>query len=208
MTQTTRESVSQLALMVAQGDSDSFRELERIASPLLVSLSKKFSNYHYKFEFDDFYSIALYSLYKACLEYDSRNPSFLDYAKSFIVRDFCREIQYWNADMRDIFKNKELSCEQSTDDGATWSIIDDIACIREDDSLTESVIKLEARENIKEIINSIFRKDKASIMMRYIFGDHRICDIANEMGINYKNAYSTIRRGMERISKEYERRHL
>lgn len=199
MTATTKEGVSNLAIRVKNGDQDAFRELEGIAKPLLISLSNQFSNYHYKFEYEDFYSIGMTSLYVACLSYNEQNPSFLDYAKLIILREFWKQIKYWNAERRNIFTNKEVAVDVLVELG--------LEPICEED-INESAYLAEFRGRIEGIINDSYESEKAKVLKMYFIGGNRIVDIAKDMKIDYKNAYALIQRGAKKITREYAERYL
>jgi RNA polymerase sigma factor (sigma-70 family) len=193
----SREEVSELVRRARDGDEIAFRELELVAKPLLVSLSRKFTKYHNKFEFEDLYSIALNSLYKACVSYNERNPSFLDYAKLIIIRDFWREIKYWNAKRRNSFEFSEVPI-----DSVSETLIFDNS-----EEFDIEIIKSDVRDNISVIITECFDARKGEMLRRYFIENHRVIDIANDMDIKYKNVYSVVNRGMNKIVHEYRKRH-
>lgn len=191
----TREEVTELAVQVREGNQLAFKELEGVAKPLLVSLSNRFCRFHPKFEFEDFYSMALGAMYRACLSYSEENPSFLDYAKIFILREFWHEVKYWNAQRRNIFDVSEVS-------------IDYLSDVEVDDNMEHEVFMSEFRERISTIINDCFAGRKADILKKYIVEDCRPTDIAKELGLKYKNVYSVIERGTRRIISEYNERYI
>lgn len=195
-----QEKVKQLVRKVQEGDCDSFGELERLARPLLVHYATYFSNLHYKFEYDDFYSICLNALYEACLAYDARNPSFMSYAKRFMSNQCNRELEYWNMEMRNIFKTKEImvGLERDIDTKETRLIALS--------TVDNQVLKDEFRGNINSIIDSLFDNEKAEVLRLYIFNDMRPRDIADYKNSEYHHIYSIIRRGFPKIAEEYKNR--
>lgn len=196
-----QERTKQLVKKIKQGDSDLFGELERLAKPLMVHLADYYSSLHYKFEYDDFYNICLHALYEACMEYEPRNPSFLSYAKRFMVNHCNRELEYWNAEMRNMFKVKEvmvgLEREINTKENKLWQLV----------TVEDEVFKNEFRKNVNNIIDSMFDDEKAEVLRLYIFSDMRPRDIADIKDSEYHHTYSTIRRGMPKIAEEYKNRY-
>jgi RNA polymerase sigma factor (sigma-70 family) len=183
-----------------EGDPDSFGELERLSKPLMVHLSDYYSGLHIKFEYDDFYAICRNALYEACVEYDPMNPSFLSYAKTFMVNQCNRELEYWNAEMRNIFTIKEVMVGLERDIDTRYSIIamatvEDIA------------FQHQFRDNVDRIITSMFDEEKSKILKLYLFHDLRPRDISDIMEMKYHNIYSIIRRGLEKIEEEYKKRY-
>lgn len=191
----TRESVAQLAYQVKDGDNEAFRELESIAKPLLISISNRFSSYHHRFEFEEFYAISLEAMYKACMEYNGLNPSFLDYAKKFMLNRCYREVEHWNQGVRNIFENDEVGVEEL--DRESYQ-----------DDMFEQLCKSEFRKQVIEIIDENFDSRKAKILKMHIIEDKRISTIATELNVDYKNAYSVIRRGTKKIIEKYTERHV
>lgn len=189
----TREEVTELAISVKNGNKDAFGELEEVARPLLVSLSNRFSRYHYKFDFDDFYSIGLLAIYNACMTYNRENPSFLDYAKVFILREFWHEIKYWNAQCRNVFNTSE----------ATLDCIMELTTSDEVEQLHKELEISDFRNNLINLIDELFDKDKARMIKMYILEERKIIDIASIMDLKYKKVYSAISRGLEKIISEY-----
>jgi RNA polymerase sigma factor (sigma-70 family) len=200
-----QEGVKDLVVRVAEGDGDSFRELELIAKPLMVNLSEYFSGLHHKFEFDDFYSICRNALYEACLEYDRRNPSFISYSKTVMRNQCCRELEHWNAGMRNIFEQHEVSCDIISGE---CSHSKEVIQLKTDKTTEDIALNTEFNENVNEIITDIFDNEKAEVMRLYINKDMRPVDIAEVTGLHYQNTYSIITRGMKRITKEYNRKYL
>jgi RNA polymerase sigma factor (sigma-70 family) len=198
--QEKQERAKLLVKKVVEGDSYAFGELEGLAKPLIVHLSDYYSSLHRKFEYDDFYSICLNALYEACLEYDSKNPSFLSYAKTFMVNHCRRELEYWNADMRNIFNKKEIQIGLERDIPNENRLLCFI-------TIEDEVMRNEFRNNINEIISSIFDDTKAEILRLYINKDMRPRDIAFITGLEYQNTYSIIKRGMKKIAIEYKKRY-
>lgn len=192
---TTRQDVVKLVYQVKDGNNDAFTELERVARPLLVSISNRFASYHERFEFDDFYSISLHAMYRACMEYNGLNPSFLDYAKVFMLNRCYREIEYWNQGMRNIFVNEEITIDAL--DKETYP-----------DDIFEQVHRIEFRNNLAEIINECFDEQKATILKMHIIEDKRISTISSELSMDYKNVYSVVRRGTKKIIEQYNKRHV
>jgi RNA polymerase sigma factor (sigma-70 family) len=195
MTTKTKEEVLTLAMSVKNGDNDAFRELEGVARPLLVSLSNKFSRFHYKFEFDDFYSIGLLALYKACLSFREGNPSFLNYAKLVIVRAFWREIEYWNQNKRNVFENSEVEIKESDDLYYNFDM-DDV------------VFTSDFRSNVDTILDDCFNEKKSQILKMYFLQNMKVVDIANELRLNYKQVHKTIERGTKKVKVEYVKRYF
>ncbi len=195
MTIRTKEEVSMLAQCASRGDNEAFGELVGVAKPLLVSLANRFSNYHDKFEFDDFYSVGLLALYKACQSYSAENPSFLDYAKLIILRACWREIEYYNQGKRNVFENREIEMEDSEE------------FIYSED-LSQAVFLNEFREQLNLIIDECFDEKKAQILKMHIMQDMKVCDIANETRLNYKHVHKIIERGTQKIKKEYANRYV
>jgi RNA polymerase sigma factor (sigma-70 family) len=193
MTITTKEDILILVKETKEGNQEAFRELEGVAKPLLISLSNKFAAFHDKFEFEDFYSIGLHSLHKACMSFKDGNPSFLNYAKVIILRSFWREVDYWNQGKRNIFQNSEVSFE--TEEISYANNLDEIAFMGE------------FRDNLNAIIDECFEKKRGKIVKMYLFSDAKISDIAEETGINTKNVYKIIERGMHRLKEEYVKRY-
>lgn len=198
MKSSSQQIVAKLAVSVAHGDQDAFKELERVAQPLLRSLASRFSSYHHRFEYEDFYMIGVTALYKACVSYNPINPSFLDYAKVVMLRDYWRELDYQNAQKRTAFAN-DLSYDQ---------ILDDMGEIPAIDDLVEDATLREMREHIESIIATSFSEQKADIMRKFLFDEMRVSEIAEVMELKYKNVHSTVKRGIERIRKEYASRFL
>lgn len=195
-----QERTKLLVKRVAEGEYEAFGELEGLAKPLLIHQANYFSSLHYKFEYDDFYSICLNALYEACLEYDSRNPSFLSYAKQFMSNQCKRELEFWNADMRNIFNIKEIMIGLEREVNEKDRLVSFI-------TIEDEVLKNEFRKNVREIISSIFDETKAEIMILYIVNDMRPIDISQIVGLEYQNTYSIITRGMKKISSEYKTRY-
>lgn len=198
--QLEQEKTKRLVKNVQEGDSDSFGELERLARPLLVHYATYFSGLHYKFEYDDFYSICLNALYEACMEYNPRNPSFLHYSKQFMKRHCWRELEYWNAEMRNVFNVKEimigLEREVKTREGNFIQLA----------TVEDEVFQHEFRSNVNKIIDSMFDSEKAEVLRLYIFNDMRPRDIADCKDCSYHYIYSIIRRGVPNIAEEYKNR--
>jgi len=194
-----QEKTKKLVQKVKGGDCDSFCELERLAKPLMSNLSFSYSSLHAKFEYEDFYSICRNALYEACMEYDLRNPSFFSYAKTFMVNQCNRELEYWSMEMRNIFKVKEIMVGLGGDIATKYSII-------ALSTVEDEAFQHQFREEINEILSAMFNKEKAEILRLYLFYDMRPRDISNAMKIKYHNVYSTIRRGLEKIEKEYRER--
>jgi len=196
----SKKAVAELALRVANGEQEAFVELERVAQPLLRSLSSRFSSYHHRFEYDDFYMIGAIGLYLACLSYDPINPSFLDYAKVVMLREYWRELDYQNAAKRSVYAN-DLSYDQMLEDTGVEPI--------EDESDLFEIARInEVREHIESIVEQCFTQEKATIMKMFLFDEMRVIDIATELNLKYKNVHSTVKRGVEKIRKEYSTRFL
>lgn len=199
--QLEQEKTKLLVKRVTQGDFDALGELEGLAKPLMIHLASYFSSLHYKFEYDDFYSICFNALYEACLEYNPNNPSFLSYSKTFMVNQCNRELEYWNAEMRNIFVVKEVMVGLEREiDNKDSELIQFI-------TVENEIFKNEIRNNILDIISSKFDDNKADIMKLYIFNDMRPRDIADIKGLKYQNTYSVITRGMKKIACEYKIRY-
>lgn len=192
MTTKTKEDVLVLVKMTQEGSEQSFRELEEVAKPLLISLSNRFASFHSKFEFDDFYSIGLHALHKACMSFNEGNPSFLNYAKVIILRSFWREIEHWNQGKRDIFQNSEVPLDKEE--------------IQYQDDFDEIAFMCEFRERVNIILDECFDDKKAMIIRMYIFKDKQVVHIANELGLNYKSTHKIIERGMIKLKNEYVKR--
>jgi RNA polymerase sigma factor (sigma-70 family) len=200
-----QQEVKSLVEQVVNGDCDSFAELEGLAKPLMTNLSEYFSSLHYKFEFEDFYSICMNALYEACLEYNPRNPSFLSYAKSFMLRQCWRELEYWNAEMRNIFEQEEISCDLQL-----YDIDKDMKSsvqLRDEIYTEELVEKSEFRNHVAEIIADTFDNEKAEVMNMYILKDMSPKAISVKTGLHYQNTYAIIRRGMKKVASEYKNRY-
>jgi RNA polymerase sigma factor (sigma-70 family) len=195
MTAKTKEEIVKLVYQVRDGNNRAFEELERIAKPLLVSLSNRFANYHYRFEFEDFYMIALNAMYRACFEYDERNPSFLDFAKVFIFNRCSSEIEYWNQGKRNIFDNDEVEFDNLH--GHAYS-----------DDMVDTIFINDFRSQVIEIIDENFDETKAKVLKLHILEDKKVVDIANELGLQYKNVYSVIQRGTKKIINKYAEKHI
>jgi RNA polymerase sigma factor (sigma-70 family) len=201
-----QQEVKQLVVRVAEGDCEAFEELVGLTRPLMVSLSKKFSDLHYRFEFDDFYAICMNALYEACMEYNPRNPSFFSYSKSFMLRQCWRELEYWNADMRNIFVQDEVSCDATMfdeDSDMEYSIQ-----LIDEHETSEIAERGEFKSHIAEIIDTLFVADKHRVMKLYVVEDMSPKDISAKTGLHYQNTYAIIRRGMEKVTKEYKERYL
>lgn len=194
MAKRTKDEVLSLVLSVKCGNEEAFRDLERVAKPLLVSLSYKFAGYHQKFEYDDFYSLAQLGLYNACISFNEGNPSFLHYAKVVIIRSMWREVEYWNQGKRNIFNNTEVSMDGTQD-------------LPYPDELDDLVFIKEFRRQIVDIIDKCFDNHKSRILNLYFSGE-KVCDIANQTGTNYKSVHNIIKRGTEKIEKEYKKRFI
>jgi RNA polymerase sigma factor (sigma-70 family) len=201
-----QQEVKDLVAKVVEGDGDSFRQLEGLAKPLMVSHSEYFSSLHYKFEFDDFYSICLNALYEACIKYDPKNPSFFSYAKSFMKRQCCRELEYWNAEMRDIFEQEEISCDRQVYD--LDKDMESSLQLRDERETLEIAEEREFTRHITEIISSSFEGEKALVMYLYIIKDMSPKNISIQTGLHYQNTYAIIRRGITKIKDEYRARYL
>lgn len=204
-----KERVKALVAKVAEGNDGAFTELRDIAQPLTSNLSNYFSQLHYKFEYDDFYSICLNGLYQACLSFDDRNPCFLSFAKVVMTRACWREVDYWNMEMRNIFKVQEVSIVQEWVDkeedlGAS------LQGIYDDKELDACDILLynEYRSDLAQIIDEVFDSVKAEVIKLYLFDDMSVSNISKKCGLKYKNTYSIITRGVSRVQKEYSLRFL
>jgi RNA polymerase sigma factor (sigma-70 family) len=197
---TTRDKayVANLATMAKYGDNVAFCELERVAQPLLQSLARRFSNYHQRFEYDDFYNIGLLALYRACVSYDCRNPSFLDYAKLVMLREYWREIEYHNAEMRNVFENREILVDPQ------GSCLD----MAIDDNIHDGIEMDDFRREIGVIISQLYKGDKAGMVNMYLLDDYRVCEIAERYGVKYKIAHMTVTRALQRVAKAYSKRFL
>jgi RNA polymerase sigma factor (sigma-70 family) len=206
-----QKELRDLARRVADGDEFAFEELSNGgAKYLLINLANHFAQMHSKFEFDDFYSICLEGLYTACKSFNSDgkdNPCFLSYARIIILRSCWREVEYWQYEMRDIFNTEEVPIENKDTDNDKYNF-DHVTDLRSNIVLEDEYESSETRQEIIEIINRAFKKEKAEIMKMYIIDDMRTSDIAIKQGIHYKKAYSTIVRGLEKIQKEYSALHL
>lgn len=196
--QLEQEKTKRLVKNVQEGDCDSFGELERLARPLLVHYATYFSGLHYKFEYDDFYSICLNALYEACMKYDHRNPSFLSYAKRFMKNQCNRELEYWNMEMRNIFKIKEIMIGLEREVNTKEPSLIELATVEDE------TFKDEFHNNVDSIINSLFDSEKAEVLRLYIFNDMRPRDIAEHKSLKYHRTYSIIRRGVPKIEEEYK----
>jgi RNA polymerase sigma factor (sigma-70 family) len=195
-----QERIKKLVKKTAEGDCDSFGELERLARPLLVHYATYFSGLHYKFEYEDFYSICLRALYEACLQYNPKNPSFLSYAKRFMTNQCNRELEYWNMEMRNIFKVKEIMVGLEREIDTNENRLIQLATV-EDKAFSD-----EFRNNVNLIIDSMFDNDKAEVLRLHIFYDMRPRDIADYRNSEYHKTYSIIRRGVPKIAEEYKNR--
>lgn len=193
----TREEVTELVMKVKDGDNIAFGELEKVAQPLLNSLSRKYARCHHKLEVEDLYATAQHALYKACISYNEKNPSFLDYAKIIIIRDFQRQMKYWNAKQRNTFDTIEVPIDSVLD----MSSYDNI------EEFDSEIMKTDFRDNVVVIIDECFDAKKREILRRYFVDNQRIVDIAKDMNVKYKNVYSVVNRGMKKIIIEYKRRH-
>lgn len=199
--QQEQDKTKSIVRRVTEGDCYAFGELEGLAKPLMVHLADYYSSLHYKFEYDDFYSICLNALYEACLEYDPKNPSFLSYAKSFMVNQCKSELEYWNAEMRNPFIKKEIQIGLERD---VPSKENRLLCFI---TTEDEVLRNEIKSNIEHIISSVFDETKAEVMRLYINKDMRPRDIAVIKGLKYQNTYSIITRGMKKIAIEYQSRY-
>lgn len=195
-----QEKVKQLVKNVKEGDCDSFGELERLARPLLVHYATYFAGLHRKFEYEDFYSICLNALYEACMEYNPKNPSFLSYSKIFMRNHCNRELEYWNMEMRNIFKVEEIMIGLEREIASKE--VDLIALATVEDKASRD----EFRNNVNSIIDSMFDDEKAEVLRLYIFNDMRPRDIADHKNFRYHHTYSIIRRGVPKIEEEYKTR--
>lgn len=200
-----QQNVKSLVANTVEGCNDSFKRLEGLASPLIKSLANEFSSMHYKFEYEDFYSICMSGLYDACLSYNHDNPSFLSYAKMVMRRHCTRELEYWNAQKRNIFMLEEVTmdCDLFDPDSSfTDRVI--FASNRWQEEVTEKeMLKNEFRDEIIEIIDDCFNETKANILKLYIVEDMRVSEISKNVGIGYKNVYSVVSRGVKKIEQEY-----
>lgn len=187
----TKDYVNDLVFRVKHGDEEAFGALVEIASPLLCAMASKFSKYHRRFEYDDFYSISQAALYGACIEFEYGNPSFLSYARVFILNRCNREIEYWNQKKRNIFDISEVGLEVLTEE-----------------PVRDEIQNQEFTSQLSEIIRSNFQGEQLEIVSSYYIEDRRICDIAEEMGLKYKKAYSTIQRATKKIVKIYKETYL
>jgi DNA-directed RNA polymerase specialized sigma24 family protein len=119
-----------------------------------------------------------------------------------MVNQCKRELEYWNAEMRNPFLKKEIQVGLDRDissDGKSR-----LLCFI---TIEDEVLKNEFRQNIESIISSIFDETKADILRLYINKDMRPRDIAMIKGLAYQNTYSIITRGMKKISEEYKKRY-
>lgn len=190
-----------LVSKVVEGDDASFRELEIIAKPLLVSLSSYFSSLHSKFEFDDMYSICLESLYRACLSFNHDNPSFLSYAKNIMYKSCSKEVKHWNYAIRNVFDNHEISFEISNP-----LIIDSSGTPI--DIVAENEAHKEFEDNVESILIDNFDSKKAQALRLHIIHNKKVSEIAKIMDLHYKNVHSIIRRGLPKLRDEYALRFL
>lgn len=196
-----QEKTKKLVRKAVEGDCEAFRELERLSKPLMIHLSDYYSNLHRKFEYDDFYAICMNALYEACVEYDPKNPSFLSYAKTFMVNQCNREIEYWNAEMRNIFNITEVMIGLEREVKTKETNFIQLATVEDE------VFKKEFHNNVNSIIDSLFDDEKADVLKLYIFSDMRPRDIADIKNSEYHHTYSIIRRGIPKIAKEYKDRY-
>lgn len=194
----TREDVLLLVHAVNSGNQDAFKELEGVAKPLLVSLSHKFSNYHHKFEYDDFYSISLLALYQACGKFSQDNPSFLDFAKLFICRACWREIEYWNQAKRNIFQVHEIAFDVDENE-----LLYEVGLISYVDSSFDQIFESDFRTKVNQIIDDCFDESKSHILKKRIFNNEKVCNIAKDTSLSYKHVHKIIERGTKKIQKEY-----
>lgn len=200
-----QQEIKDLVQKVANGDCLAFTKLEGLARPLMFHLSQHYSSLHHKFEFEDFYSICMKALYDACLEYDPRNPSFFSYAKTFMLNQCGRELEYWNADMRNIFEQDEISSDMKKPDlDSDMEFSLQLSTLVQVEDVAE---RNEFRDNIVEIIFNIFNEQKAEVMYLYIIEDMSPKDISISTGLQYQNTYTIIRRGMKKIAREYKLRY-
>ena len=199
MIKASTEEVILLVSMVKDGDNDAFCNLEGHYKPLLISLSYKFSNYHHKFEFEDFYSIALLALYKACMGFNFDNPSFMKFANIVILRDFFKELQYWSQGKRSIFKNTEIESDSEILERLVYY---------QDDEMIDAIFLSDFREKLNIILDECFEKDISDIIRMHINGNDRICDIATKTNLDYKYVYQVVNRGTKKIEKLYSKRYL
>ncbi|MDP5273692.1 hypothetical protein [Chengkuizengella axinellae] len=176
--------------IVKYNDSYAMIQLEEKAKPLLKRFSIRFSNYHQKFEYDDFYSIAKIALYKACLKYETKqNNSFLNFAKLFILRDLWKEVSYWNFEKRNIFTHHEENLEEFKES------------LYQQNDTEEKIILKEYQEQIKEIIAENFNSRNQMILKLYLFKQLTITEISVFLNIKYKSVYSVVMRGQKLIIK-------
>ncbi|MNS90777.1 RNA polymerase factor sigma-70 [compost metagenome] len=187
----TKDHVNDLVLKVKSGDHEAFAEITKIASPLLNSMAKKFSGYHDRFEFEDFYSISMAALYSACMDFDLNNPSFLSYARVIILNKCNSEIEYWNQKKRNVFMVSEICIDMLIDEpeileNPNW----------------------EFRMQLSQIIDSIYDGEKREIVRSHFIDNKRICEIAEDMGCKYKKVYSTIQRANKKIIETYNERYV
>jgi DNA-directed RNA polymerase specialized sigma24 family protein len=109
--------------------------------------------------------------------------------------------------MRDIFNIEEVPIETKPvdDDKQGYNYTIDL---QSNIRLEEDYNSSEALSEVTEIINRIFKQEKAEIMRMYLIEDMRTVDIADKLGIHYKKAHSAIARGLDKIQKEYSVLHL
>jgi RNA polymerase sigma factor (sigma-70 family) len=167
--------------------------VEEVSKPLLISLANRFTNYHSKAEFEDMYNIALFGLFESCNKFDNRNPSFLNYAKVVMQRQLHKEMEFMWAGKRNTAE--EVSIDDLNDDyGYEYN---------QKDMILESISKKEFRETVEDIIDGLFSAENSEILKRYLIDEVQVCDIARESGSKYKKVHSIVRRGKERIEREY-----
>lgn len=191
-----------MATEAGRGNQDALRELFEVAHPLLTSLANKFSSYHPRFEFEDFYSIGQAALYEACKSYNPANPSFLDYAKVFIQRAAWREVTYWTQDKRDVFRNMEVLAENPFKDPLLFETSEPSIEI----DMGMVMFTKDLRSEFESILGE-FEEERARILRMYVIDGFKVSEIAKATDTDYKRTYHIVTHGIPCIQKAYRERH-
>jgi predicted DNA-binding protein YlxM (UPF0122 family) len=117
-----------------------------------------------------------------------------------MVNQCNRELEYWNAEMRNIFTTQEIMVGLEREIQSKDSIVQFV-------TVEDEVNRNELWRNINQIISYAFDDNKADIMRLYIMYDMRPVDIAEAKHMEYQSTYSIIKRGMKKIANEYKRRY-
>lgn len=149
---------------------------------LAYKLANKF--YHKNgghIEFDDFLSVAMFGLYKACKVYNSNKGSLSTIAYTVIERELLKRIKTYNLKREEEYRKnvyfEELlpNCE-----------CEDITYL---DTIRDEKVDIESQyedtiivDEIKRRINKKSDRD-AYILRQYFFNERTMCNIALEVGL-------------------------